>query len=77
MKRTSKILGLSLASVAISLLMSGCGTFCGAEEPMVKCVGANACGAHQIATPDKNSKNSGWVHMTEHDCHAAGGHVVN
>lgn len=84
MKRTSKKLGVALAVAAASLLATGCTSLCGesAKEAMVKCAGVNTCkGTTSCSTPSDSCKGGhkkkGWTYMTEGECKARGGHVVN
>jgi len=86
MKGTSpKNIGFAVAAAAAALLASGCSSLCSeAESAPVKCAGLNACkGSSSCATPQSackghnSCKGQGWVHMSQEQCLARGGHVVH
>ena len=84
MKRISKTVGLALAASACALFATGCSTMCGApQDATVKCAGVNACkGSSECATPENSCKGqnkcrgAGWVYMSQTDCEARGGSMV-
>lgn len=79
-----KKIGAALAIAAASMLASGCTSMCGeSSEHMVKCAGLNHCKGSCDSAPENSCKgkkgkhNKGWSYMSEGDCKAKGGHVVD
>ncbi len=81
-----KKIGAAFAIAAASMLASGCTSMCGeSSEHMVKCAGVNTCkgsscdSAHEMSCKGKKAKHGkkGWSYMSEGDCKAKGGNIVD
>ena len=82
-----KKMGAALAIAAASMLASGCTSMCGeSNEHMVKCAGLNTCKGSSCDSNHENSckgkkarhnAKNGWSYMSESDCKARSGHVVD
>lgn len=90
---TVKLSGITLASVAATLLLAGCGgdkaattdnATAAKKVAEVKCSGINsckgtsACATATTACQGQNScKGQGWVKATKADCEAKGGKILS
>ncbi len=92
MKIASKLSGITLASAAAAILLSGCSTggdYSAAAPTMakaadVKCSGINSCkgtgacgGANNSCAGQNSCKGKGWVKANKADCVAQGGKVLS
>lgn len=85
---SARKIGAALAIAAASMLATGCTSMCGGEEHMVKCGGLNTCKGDACDSNHENSckgkkhhhhhkhSHGGWSYMSESDCKARGGYVV-
>jgi hypothetical protein len=89
MKTAKKLSGLSVATAAAALFMSGCGTMgteAASSDAMASkvhcgginsCKGQTACGTANNACKGQNScKGQGWLPMSQDECDAKGGKVT-
>lgn len=86
MNNVKKLSGVTLATVAATLLLTGMSTSVSAEEKKVaevkcsginSCKGTSACATATSACAGQNScKGQGWIKASKADCDAKGGKVV-
>ena len=86
MSAINKVSGAALATVAATMILSGCESMgdgsSASKEAKVQCYGVNACKgktacatASNVCKGHNSCKGAGWLPMSKAECDAKGGKV--